>query len=72
MKLVRTHAKALVMVLHDVNLAVRYCDRALLLADGEALAGPAAELLTAERLSRLYGVPLQELHTARGSVFAPR
>jgi iron complex transport system ATP-binding protein len=71
-ELVRTQAKALVMVVHDVNLAVRYCDRALLLCDGEAAAGSAAELLTAERLSQLYGVPLQELHTARGSLFAPQ
>ena len=68
---VRTEARALVMVVHDVNLAVRYCDHALLLADGKAFAGPAAELLTNERLSSLYGVALQTLAGARGPVFAP-
>jgi iron complex transport system ATP-binding protein len=68
---VRAEGKALLMVVHDVNLALRYCDRALLLADGEAVAGPAAELLTAERLSRLYRVPLRALAGPRGDVFAP-
>jgi len=68
---VRADGRALVMVVHDVNLALRYCDRALLLADGEALAGPAGSLLTAERLSALYGVPLRALAGPRGSIFAP-
>jgi hypothetical protein len=36
-----------------------------------AQAGPAADLLTAARLSRLYGVPLRAVETERGSVFAP-
>jgi iron complex transport system ATP-binding protein len=59
------------MVLHDVNLAVRCCDHALLLDRGAAQAGPAAELLTAARLSELYGVPLQAVATSHGQVFAP-
>src|SRR5208282_958644 len=37
---VRPASKALLMVVHDINLAVRYCDHVLLLADGIALAGP--------------------------------
>ena len=69
--LARTQHKAILMVLHDVNLAVRCCDHALLLDGGSAHAGPAAELLTAARLSQLYGVPLQALPTAHGPMFAP-
>jgi len=51
--------QALVMVLHDLNLALRFCDH-LLLLDGEGgwLAGPTTELGTAERLSDLFGHPL--------------
>ncbi len=67
----RADGKALVMVVHDVNLALRYCDQALLLSGGEAFAGPAPALLTAERLSGLYGVPLRALAGPRGKVFAP-
>jgi ABC-type cobalamin/Fe3+-siderophores transport system ATPase subunit len=59
------------MVVHDVNLALRYCDQALLLSGGEAFAGPAPALLTTERLSALYGVPLRALAGPRGKVFAP-
>jgi ABC-type cobalamin transport system ATPase subunit len=36
-----------------------------------AQAGPATELLTAARLSQLYGVPLRAVDTERGPVFAP-
>jgi iron complex transport system ATP-binding protein len=67
----RAAARAVVMVMHDVNLALRYCDHALLLSDGEALAGPVIDLLTSPRLSRLYGVAMQEVRTLHGRVFAP-
>lgn len=56
------HGGALVMVLHDLNLALRYCDRLLLLyGDGrwEALASP--QQADAARLSTLYGLPLRAL-----------
>ena len=68
---VRLGDKSLIMVVHDVNLAVRYCDHALLLADGEAVAGPAQELFTAERLSAVYRVSLKEVAGPRGNLFAP-
>jgi iron complex transport system ATP-binding protein len=71
-RLVRAEGRGLVMVVHDVNLALRYCDRALLLAGGDATAGAADELLTAERLSALYGVPLRAVATPRGPLFAPQ
>jgi iron complex transport system ATP-binding protein len=68
---VRAGGKALVMVLHDINLAARYCDHALLLADGAAVAGRAAELFRADRLSAVFGIPLQAVPGPRGSVFTP-
>lgn len=53
---------AIVAVLHDPGFAARYCDRALLLfGDGEWLAGPAADAISAANLTRLYGHPLREL-----------
>jgi len=69
--LVRSEGKGLVMVVHDVNLALRYCDHALLLAAGEALAGSADELLTPERLSELYGVPLRAVATDGARFLVP-
>jgi iron complex transport system ATP-binding protein len=63
--------RALAMVLHDVNLALRYCNHALLLSEGSAVAGRADDLFTAARLSALYGVSLHAMPTARGRFFAP-
>ena len=51
-----------VIVLHDMNLARRYCRRALLLfGDGSWREGASEEVLNAENLSALYGQPLREL-----------
>ena len=63
---------ALIAVLHDPTLAMRYCSRVLLLfGDGEWLEGPAAAVLTAANLSRLYGHPLQCLEANGRAVFVP-
>lgn len=49
-----------VIVLHDVNLALRYCQRALLLyGDGRWCEGPVDEVLTAPALSELYSHPMR-------------
>lgn len=46
-----------VISLHDLNLAALYADRLALLGDGRLLAvGQPAEVLTSERLTRVYGV----------------
>ncbi|MEE4278956.1 MAG: heme ABC transporter ATP-binding protein [Halieaceae bacterium] len=53
-------------VLHDLDLAARFADRVALLAGGELIAlGAPAEVLTAERLTRVYGTPIHvEQHAA--------
>lgn len=46
-----------VAVLHDLTMAARYCSRLLLIDEGELVAdGAPAEVLTAERLSAVYGI----------------
>ena len=61
-----------VAVLHDPGLAVRYCRNALLLfGDGEWLAGPVAEVVTAAQLTRLYDHPLRELRDDDQRWFVP-
>lgn len=65
---------AFAMVLHDPNFALRFCDRALLLfGDGTHLAGPAATVIDAANLSRLYGHPLRRIDAPRFAhpVFLP-
>lgn len=64
--------KTLVMVLHDVNLAARYCDHALLLfGNGATLQGPVCEVLNLENLTHLYGHPVRSVETPEGVLFYP-
>lgn len=68
----RAQGKALLMISHDINLAARYCDHALLLfGEGETLQGKTTEVLTASNLERLYGHPIRCLETEGGRVFVP-
>lgn len=70
--LAREQGRAVAMVLHDALWPGRYCSHALLLHDnGEALAGPARDMLTREKLERLYGCALTELAHGEGSYFVP-
>jgi iron complex transport system ATP-binding protein len=63
---------SVMLCLHDLNLAARWCDHLLLLyPDGEACWGPAGAMLEPRALERLYG---QRLATARvdgAPVFVP-
>lgn len=57
---------AVVVVLHDLSLASAYADRLALISGGvlEAIGTP-AEVLTEERIERVYGLPV-ELHVVGG------
>ena len=68
----RADGVGIVMVLHDITLALRYADRALLLfGESRTLEGPVEAVLTAESLSRLYGHPLRELRDGGARHFVP-
>lgn len=59
---------AVLFTTHDPNQALRVADRALLLRDGRPLAlGPVAQVLDAERLRALYGVPVKAVPAAGGT-----
>ena len=45
-----------VLVLHDLNLALRFCDRLLLLSDGTVHACGGAEIMTSEHIRAVYGM----------------
>jgi iron complex transport system ATP-binding protein len=63
---------AVIIVLHDANLALRCCDVALLLyGDGESCQGAVAETLDANNLSRLYGHPVRALDAGGRPWFVP-
>ncbi|TDB05184.1 ABC transporter ATP-binding protein [Halomonas marinisediminis] len=64
--------RAVMMCLHDLNLAARWCDHLLLLyPDGQACWGPAQEMLVPEALERLYGQRLASAEIDGAPVFVP-
>ncbi|QOR39472.1 ABC transporter ATP-binding protein [Billgrantia diversa] len=64
--------KAVLMCLHDLNLAARWCDHLLLLyPDGEACWGPAERMLVPVALERLYGQRLATAEIDGAPVFVP-
>jgi len=68
----REDGAALVTVLHDVNLAARFCDQALLLhGDGRHELGGSDAVLDAAGLSRLYGHPLRVIRDGDRRWFVP-
>lgn len=53
---------AVIVVLHDLDLAASYADRLVLLAGGQVAAqGRPQQVCTAERLSEVYGHPIEVL-----------
>lgn len=58
----RADGAAIVVVLHDLNLALRYSDRVLVFGDGRLVAdGRPAEALTEELVDEVYGQSVRRL-----------
>jgi iron complex transport system ATP-binding protein len=50
------------VILHDLNVAARFCKRLVLMRQGRILRdGPPKEVLTEENLTQLYGIPMKVL-----------
>jgi zinc/manganese transport system ATP-binding protein len=65
----RREGVAVIMVAHDVNPILPYLDRVVYLAGGKAVSGPPEEVITADGLSALYGIPIDVLRDRNGRLF---
>jgi len=62
--------RTVVVSLHDIGLAARFADSALLLfGDGRWHCGPCDEALTEHSIGELYGIPVRELRWEHGRTF---
>jgi len=71
-KQAREQGAIVIMALHDLIFATRYCSRFLLLyGDGHYSFGAPGQIVTADVLSQLYGFPLTEVNIAGERLFLP-
>ncbi|MEM1253376.1 MAG: ABC transporter ATP-binding protein [Cyanobacteria bacterium P01_H01_bin.21] len=71
-RLNQTEQLAIITVLHDINLAVRYSQRLALMRQGKLLAiGPITETLTPEILKQVFDVDVAILDTPVGPQICP-
>ena len=68
-RLAREREVAVVLSLHDLNLASLFADRAVLLSGGRTLAqGPTGEVLTAEHIRQAFGIAVETVpHPRNGA-----
>lgn len=60
-----------VMAIHDINLALRFADRFILLKDGKILAGGGPEIITPASVRQTYGVTVRVEHIGGRTVVVP-
>lgn len=69
----QSRKQAVVMSLHDVNLAARYCNKILfMLPDGSVLHGSSTDLLTSAYLSQVYQYPIDAISHCDQTYWLPR
>lgn len=68
-RLARERAITVLLVTHDVNPLLHAVDRVLYVAHGRVAIGTPDEIVTTERLSRLYDAPVEVVRDERGRVF---
>ena len=65
----RKEKVAVIMVAHDVNPILPYLDRVVYIGGGTAVSGSPGQVITADNLTALYGVPIDVLRDRAGRLF---
>jgi zinc/manganese transport system ATP-binding protein len=67
--LARARGMAVLLIAHDVNPLLALLDRVIYVARGQITIGPPDEVITSEKLSRLYDANVEVLRDSRGRMF---
>ena len=70
--LVKANGICAVMTCHDINLALRYADRFVLMRHGAIDSAGGSEVVTPETVERVYGVAVEMGEVAGHPVVVPR
>lgn len=69
---VREQGRAALLILHDVNLAIRFCDHAILLnGDADVAFGPIAEVLNEQSIRKAFRHTVTRLNGPVGPHYVP-
>lgn len=75
MELLQTIARqgaAVIAIIHDLTLAMRYADKIVLMNEGRVVAsGPPQDALTPERIASVFGISVNRIETPDGSLLIP-
>ena len=58
-QIAREHQISVAIIIHDLNLAIRYCDRFLFLKGSKVYAYGGMEVMTPETIEAVYGMRAQ-------------
>lgn len=67
----KTRGITAILVIHDLNLALRFCDRFLFLHGGTIVAAGGASVVNPENIQAVYGVTAVVTHVGESSVVIP-
>lgn len=71
LRLVKESGLTAIVVLHDLNLAVKFCDLVALMSTGSIVAiGASLSVLTPERLTDIYRIEVERIEHGDRAVFA--
>lgn len=75
LKIIKTIANknqiCVAIVIHDLNLAIQYCDRFLLLKDANVYSDGGIETITAEAINSVYGIPVEVIEHRDTKLIVP-
>lgn len=70
-RMCHTQSRSAVVVLHEVNMAARFCDHVVAIKGGKlAMQGSPRDLMQPDTLARIYGLPMQVLRREDGGTVA--
>ena len=70
-EIARTHQISVAIIIHDLNLAIRYCDRFLFLKGSQVYAFGEIETMTPETIEAVYGMNARIIYDGRIPVIVP-
>lgn len=71
-QMVQQQYKTAIMVIHDPNLALRYCDHVLLLlGQGQWSGGLTSDIVNSKNLSRVYGCDIRTISNDETTLYYP-